>query len=501
MSTGTFCRLGRRALRWATLATILPALWACNSRSLEAPTLKPDQTHAVTFKENVNRNIDILFMIDNSISMRPSQNKLLKNFPVFMDVLTGLPGGLPSVHIAVVSSDMGAGAGAGITAQCQGNGDAGSFQARARGTCETTLPQGAHFISNLNGIANYTAPIDQVFTCLAALGDDGCGFEQPLLSVAYALGAYGGPPAENKDFLRDDAYLAIILITNEDDCSAPEAANSELFGDSAGTLASALGPPQGYRCNEFGHLCGSPLAPPPRLAPNGDANARVTLDGCVPAEEQGKLIPVATLAAAIKQLKPDPDKQILVAAITGPTTPYAVSWATAPRADTGPWPAVQHSCVATDSSFADPSVRISEWIKQFGPNGVVQSICDDDFRFSMTRIAEEIGRVIGPQCVTATFADRDGDPSNGVQYDCAATARAPGAPGVPVPACADAPSARPCWRLTEDPGCTPASESPRGALTRRLIIDREDTAQPEVDVNVDLACAVCTPGIPDPRCP
>ena len=238
----------------------------------------------------------------------------------------------------------------------------------------------------------------------------------------------------------------------------------------------------------------------PRLAPNGDANARVTLDGCVPAEEQGKLIPVATLAAAIKQLKPDPDKKILVAAITGPTTPYAVSWATAPKADTGPWPAVEHSCVASDHSFADPSVRISEWIKQFGPNGVVQSICDDDYRFSMTRIAEEIGRFVGPQCLTAAFADRDGDPSNGLQYDCAATAHPPGAPELSVPACTDAPGARPCWRLTEDPGCTPASESPRGSVSRRLIIDRGDASQPVVDVNVDLACAVCTPGIPDPRC-
>jgi len=496
MSTGT-CRLGRRALRWATLATTLPALWACNSRSLEAPTVKPDQTHVVTFKENVNRKIDILFMIDNSPSMQASQDKLLNNFPVFMDVLTKLPGGLPSVQIAVVSSDLGAGVN--ISAQCHGNGDAAIFQARARANCQTTLPEGAHFISNLNGVANYTAPIEQVFTCLAALGDDGCGFEQPLLSAAYALGAFGAPPSENAGFLRDDAYLAIILITNEDDCSGPNGAASPLFSDSYGTLASTLGPPRGYRCNEFGHLCGSPLAPPPRLAPNGDVKAKVTLDGCVPAEDQGMLIPVATFATAIKQLKPDPDNQILVAAITGPTTPYTVSWADPPTTD-GPWPVVDHSCVATATSYADPAVRISDWVKQFHRNGVLQSICDDDFRFSMTRIADEIGRVIGPQCVNAAFADRDGDPSNGLQYDCTALAHASGATDVPVPACADAPSARPCWRLTEDDGCKPAAESPTGAVSRRLIIDRNDASQPEVDVNIDLACAVCTPGIADPRC-
>ena len=109
----------RRLLSWTSLAVALPALWACTTRSLEEPELKPAKNNTFTFQESVNRDIDILFLIDNSSSMAKSQANLVRNFPVFMNVLKGLPGGLPNVHIAVVSSDMGAGS---VTNGCSGNG-------------------------------------------------------------------------------------------------------------------------------------------------------------------------------------------------------------------------------------------------------------------------------------------------------------------------------------------------------------------------------------------
>ena len=74
----------------------------------------PDEPRAETAAQSAliaNRNLDILFMIDDSSSMRLSQTNLLANFPGFMDVLKNLPGGLPNIHVAVVSSDMGAGDG------------------------------------------------------------------------------------------------------------------------------------------------------------------------------------------------------------------------------------------------------------------------------------------------------------------------------------------------------------------------------------------------------
>ena len=100
-----------RTLRWIGLGAALPVLWACNTRTLEQPQLKPSSTSKNTFQETLNRKIDILFMIDNSSSMDQSQANLAKNLPAFMNVLKALPDGLPDLHIAVVTSDMGAGDG------------------------------------------------------------------------------------------------------------------------------------------------------------------------------------------------------------------------------------------------------------------------------------------------------------------------------------------------------------------------------------------------------
>ena len=73
-----------RVLRWVGLGAAVPALWACTSRSLEAPLVKPEQTFTKTFQQTVNRNVDLLFLIDDSSSMRLSQMNLERNFPQFM---------------------------------------------------------------------------------------------------------------------------------------------------------------------------------------------------------------------------------------------------------------------------------------------------------------------------------------------------------------------------------------------------------------------------------
>src|SRR5450755_1089619 len=52
--------------------------------------------------------LDVLFMIDNSSSMTSMQQKLGTQIPGFVTALQNLPGGLPNIHIAVVSSDLGA---------------------------------------------------------------------------------------------------------------------------------------------------------------------------------------------------------------------------------------------------------------------------------------------------------------------------------------------------------------------------------------------------------
>src|SRR3954468_23753784 len=155
-----------RVLRWVGLAAVAPVLWACNARSLEAPVLKPEATYGKTFQQSVNRNVDMLFLVDDSSSMRLSQANLERNFPTFMTTLKNAPQGLPNVHVAVISSDMGAGDGS--VASCDANGGKnGIFQYTARGTCTATnLMPNNTYISDSGGVKNYTGNIEDVFTCI-----------------------------------------------------------------------------------------------------------------------------------------------------------------------------------------------------------------------------------------------------------------------------------------------------------------------------------------------
>ena len=411
--------------------------------------------------------VDILFMIDNSSSMTVMQQKLAAQIPAFMTALQSLPNGLPNLHIAVVSSDMGAPGDSTASIRCTPEGDQGQFQNGAApsypivatggstgtgGTNGTptggatggmaggapngaaggpatpscpagSLIAGATFISNVDGVANYTGDVSGLLSCMAALGDSGCGFEHQLASISRALGADGSPaPSTNDGFLRPGAELAIVLLSNEDDCSAPE--NTQLYSLNAGgsdqqNLANALGPISNYRCNQYGHLCVDPAAAgtscllePPR-SPPADAQgtaAAPTLDltDCESDESYGLLTSVTSLVNGIKALKADPDNQIVVGAIVAPPTPYTVAWVPESGAQNPQpgelWPQLEHSCgpsggddvnpagqTTADGSFGDPAVRVTQYVQAFGANGVTASICDGSYANAFSAIVSKIG--------------------------------------------------------------------------------------------------------------
>jgi hypothetical protein len=106
------------------------------------------------------------------------------------------------------------------------------------------------------------------------------------------------------------------------------------------------------------------------------------------------LTPVASFVQQVRALKRSPDSQIVVAAVTGPSTPYGITWMTSSVADTGPWPWMMHSCTAADSSFADPAVRISAFVNAFGTNGLLYNICDDSYAPALQFIGERIGDAV-----------------------------------------------------------------------------------------------------------
>ncbi len=348
--------------------------------------------------------VDILFMIDNSSSMTSMQQKLVAQIPTFLTSLQSADRPLSDFHIAVISSDLGAPGDSTSSIACTRAGDQGVFQSQPRGDCQDSgLAPGATYLSNVGGVANYTGQLTDVLGCITPLGANGCGFEHQLASVARALGADGQPaPAANAGFLRQDAELAIFLLTNEDDCSAPDDTTLYSLNGQDQNLRNSLGPIDNYRCNQFGHLCRNPagadptarIMPPlnPPAAAQGSGTPSLALVDCASNDtSSGLLTPISKLVAEIKALKADPSR-ITVGALVAPATPYTVAWSPAAGGNNAAgelWPEIEHSCgpqgdvnplateVTTDGSFGDPAVRITQWVQAFGDNGVLGSICDD----------------------------------------------------------------------------------------------------------------------------
>ena len=174
---------------------------------------------------------------------------------------------LPDVHVAVVSSDTGPGeferpaVTARSAAMAGRSGHAALSDRRRPHPSQTTCRR----LDNQK-VKNYNGDIADAFSCIAALGDQGCGFEGQLKSVRWALDPFNLPAGERR-LPAPGGGTRGHLVTNEDDCSVPD--ESDLIDPTQRADGDPLGPFWSCRCNEFGHLCQTSTArwqPPPRAA-------------------------------------------------------------------------------------------------------------------------------------------------------------------------------------------------------------------------------------------
>jgi len=318
--------------------------------------------------------LDLLFMIDDSPSMQEEQTNLARNFPRLIDELTKLPTGFPDLHLGVVSSDLGAGLARTSDACGVSGGDRGALQ--ARGGCGLNSSK-ARYLTSENGGSknNFTGDIADVFACMANLGTQGCGFEHQLQSARLALSGF---VSENEGFLRSDAHLAVIYITDEDDCSAP--------GDT--TIFENYVPGQDWslRCSLYGHRCdGSQV--PAAVFSTPLAHCSAAPDG------GGKLIPVQTFIDEMKQLR---TQSVTVSVIGGwpsdtSNALYAVGYDS-----TSQYPEVLSSIPICSSANgkAAAGLRLKQFVDAFGPAGKILSICQDDFSNAMAQIGQLINTTV-----------------------------------------------------------------------------------------------------------
>jgi hypothetical protein len=482
--TGAMTNTSSRTARWVIALPASVLLWACTSHSLQAPEPAVESQAGKTFDASPSRKLDLLFMIDDSHSMGDEQKTLRDNFPVFMQALEGIVGGVPDLRVAVISSDVGAGGLENDT--CKGRGDQGRFLVKEGCGLD---PRTAHFLAtDGRGHQNFTGELAKAFACLADLGTRGCGFEHQLQAIRAALSATN---PENQGFLRPDAYLGIIMLTDEDDCSGEP---------DAGLFAADVPGTSSLRCATLGHVCGG------REVPAGPF--RAPLASCKPfqrtddaAGKRDRLINVDEIVSYVKALKDDPAK-IIVAGVIGwddrPGAEYRLDLLPPNAAAGRDRTELDVASVCSDSDgYATPAVRLKAFIDAFGKNGSWHTICPraGDLREVMKRIGEEFVKIIDPFCIDATLVDTDpGRP--GLQPDCVVSdvrRASPQAPAKEATLRACASGAPPCWELTSDPEACGARP--------RLVVKRPAGQEPAPGTLLEVKCLACAGGpADDPRC-
>jgi len=241
-------------------------------------------------KQNKVTKIDLLFMIDNSSSMADKQsilalavpdlvNRLVN--PVCVDPMTGMSTGMRrpdgscargevdfdpinDIHIGIISSSLGAhGASGGIcddVADMQimrtfpHNNDRGHLIARDAMNMPVGTFNNLGFL-NWTGMGDSNALIVTPFTSMVrGVGQHGCGFEASLESIyrflidpnpydTYTVDVTKSPPLgvevlngkdmallkQRADFLRPDSLVAVIALTDENDCSVADVNGGQGF--------------------------------------------------------------------------------------------------------------------------------------------------------------------------------------------------------------------------------------------------------------------------------
>ena len=187
--------------------------------------------------------VDLLVVIDDSNSMTRGQDFLLNYVGGVVYDLTQNRG-VHDVRVGVVSTDLGTPGS--VIPSCVGpSGDDAVLNPRARGAATTIrpLPDVAGLCDGIASapwieVTSDTNPMVglAMSTCHMALGIGGCGLEQPLEASLRALTTQSAAGRANAGFLRPDATLAILLLTDEEDASVRDCR----YHDGVGACSDAL---------------------------------------------------------------------------------------------------------------------------------------------------------------------------------------------------------------------------------------------------------------------
>ncbi len=269
---------------------------SCNKQSYSLPEQSQNFGQTVSY----NNKVDIVMMVDNSSSMDVYQSKLADQAPGMLAALSALA---MDYHLVVVTTDMRTG----------GN--------------------GGRFVGNPKILTKESSDLTNLLVSRIKQGTGGSDLERGLMSIQQALSP-DYLSGEGAGFLRPDALLAIVALSNEDDSSAGTAESFRQFFDQLKPKFN--GTTQAWVLNFIG-------------VPNLQSSCSSALDGTfkVPglkwielaADSHGLVQPICdtTLAAAVENvkkriveiitdfpLKRKPKLETLVVRINGKLVPQSI---------------------------------------------------------------------------------------------------------------------------------------------------------------------------------
>jgi len=371
-------------LMWSACTAQEPALVASNC----------DEPAGCTQQALHLDSVDVLLVVDDSASIAPRVAQLKEQLPRMMQALTTGSDGetnfppAKSVHVAVTTTDMGAGAE--YPPSCTALGRDGVFvrPGEVGVTCPVSYPG---YLSYEGGAAPLSvvesaACVPLVFS--DAEGFAGCGFEQPLEAALKALwpaddtrvqfSSGGGHGADaNRGFLRDSSLLVVVIVTDEDDCSATDTSIFDVRAQELGSVnlrclnhADKLHGVQRY----VDHL--------KRVRPNNDNVIFGVVAGVseeLVSDDYRAEYELGTRSGA---------ERYVDALLAHPTMQEQAVDASEPTGH------VAASCVTLlngETASATPPRRLLQVARGFGASAVVGSICSSEFGATMGRLIRAVG--------------------------------------------------------------------------------------------------------------
>jgi hypothetical protein len=218
------------------------------------------------------------------------------------------------------------------------------------------------------------------FACVGVVGIGGCHYEQPLEATLKALTPSSSPidflvgtgrgDTDNAGFLRPDSVKMVLVVTDEDDCSARDA---ELF-DPTSTTYPPLEERGELQCFHYPEA----LQPASRYVEGFRALAG--------ADPESFLF--AAITGVPADLVRDPDAIDYDRVLDDPRMRQRVD------PDTSDGFRLLPACESEGTGSADPARRIVEVARDLGGAATVQSICNDSFTSALDGITSQLARVI-----------------------------------------------------------------------------------------------------------